>query len=195
MNRFLSSLNQKYMYASRSYFSLNLITNLIVCLCIMLISSCNKDPYQDGTPELPPITMEGKNTLGFLLDGKVWVPYQESSGIFTPTLIAVFDGFTNKLTIEARLKKSNNLIEQLNFSIHLDIEGSYNIPNEGTAKFFDHRFPACDEFRCVSEDGTFVVSKFDKNNRIISGTFNLNNMATPCGDTIKVTDGRFDLKY
>ncbi|MEZ4909490.1 MAG: hypothetical protein R2774_01380 [Saprospiraceae bacterium] len=81
------SKNPKYMYTSPSFFSQNLITNIIACLCIILISSCNKDPYQDGTPELPPITMEGKNTLGFLLDGKVWVPYQENPGIFTPTLV------------------------------------------------------------------------------------------------------------
>ncbi len=179
---------------SRSRFNFT-VTFIAACLYILLLSSCEKDPYKNGEPTLPPITMEGKNTLGFLLDGKVWVPYQEKPGLFTPTLIAVRDGSSNKITIEARLKKSNNLVEQFNVSIHLDAEGSYKIPDKGTVKFFDYRFPACDKFTCVSENGVFIVSRFDKGNRIISGTFNLNHMATPCGDTIQITDGRFDLKF
>jgi len=183
------------MYTSRSFFTLNLITNLIACLCIIMLSSCNKDPYQDGTPELPPITMEGKNTLGFLLDGKVWVPYQESSGIFTPTLESILDQTTNSLGVEARYKNSTDDNDLLNISVTIDNERIYSIPNEATINFFYNKYPNCRKFKPNAIDAKIEIDRFDRSERIVSGTFNLGDMVNDCGDTITITDGRFDLKF
>jgi len=35
--------------------------------------TCENPPVPDPEPELPPITHEGKNTFGCLVNGKVWV--------------------------------------------------------------------------------------------------------------------------
>lgn len=97
----------------------------IIFFVTFVLSSCNKDPYQNGIPELPPITMEGKNTLGFLLDGKVWVPYQENPGIFTPTLEVTMDN--NNIIIEARLNNEKLKIEEkLAILFTCSQEGIYN---------------------------------------------------------------------
>ena len=39
-----------------------------------MLSSLIK-PYQDGTPELLPITMEGKNTFGCKINEEIWIPF------------------------------------------------------------------------------------------------------------------------
>lgn len=161
-----------------------------------MLSSCDKDPYQDGTPELPPITMEGKNTLGFLLDGKVWVPYQVNPGIFTPTLNTVLDATTNTISVEARLSKKGETKTMFNILVTLTNEGDFKIPEmDNSITFLDDNFIICYEYRCVSKDGLLKISKFEKNLRIISGEFSLNEMTNICGDTIRITEGRFDLKF
>jgi hypothetical protein len=169
-----------------------LFTLTLVLIVLTSILSCTKTEEID---KLPPITMEGKNTLGFLLDGKVWVPYQESSGIFTPTLFAVFDQITNKLSIEARLKMNSQSDGQLNITVHLSNIGIYNVPSDATITFLNDTFFTCEEYECNSNDCTLNISRFDENSRIVSGTFCLKKMINLCGDTIQINDGRFDVKY
>ena len=43
---------------------------------IIINASCKKTvtPPPPLTEELPPVTQEGKNTCGFLVNGKVWLP-------------------------------------------------------------------------------------------------------------------------
>lgn len=41
----------------------------------LFFAACKKDPTKNA--KLPPITQEGKNTVGFMIDGEVWVPYYE----------------------------------------------------------------------------------------------------------------------
>jgi len=183
------------MYASRSFFSLNLVTNLIACLCIIMLSSCHKDPYQDGTPELPPITMEGKNTLGFLLDGKVWVPYQENPGVFTPTLEFNMDG--NVLRGGARLK-NNDIDQKFSITIQVIKEEIIQIDSNYVGVFFINNKNTgfvCNEYRNTTNTSYINISKLDWDDRIIAGTFEFPTMVSGCQDTITITDGRFDLKF
>ena len=45
----------------------------LLCMPLLLFFSCKKE---DGpATALPPVTQEGSNTVGFLLDGQVWVPF------------------------------------------------------------------------------------------------------------------------
>ena len=123
---------------------------LLITCCILLLTSCEKDPYRHGEPDLPPITMEGKNTLGFLLNGKVWVPYQDKPGIFTPTLLGILDGTTNNISIEARYRNLNKEVDQINISIAIDDERIYLIPNEASINFFYHKYQSCRKFKTIS---------------------------------------------
>jgi hypothetical protein len=160
-----------------------------------MLSSCHKDPYQDGTPELPPITMEGKNTLGFLLDGKVWVPYQESSGIFTPTLEFKMDG--NVLRGGARLK-SKDIDQHFSITIQVENEEIIQIDSNYVGVFFINNKNtgfSCNEYRNSTNTSYIIISKLDWTNRIIAGTFEFPMMVNGCKDTLTIKDGRFDLKF
>jgi hypothetical protein len=42
--------------------------------------------------------------------------------------------------------------------------------------------------------GAITIVKLDKVNHIISGTFNATLIKPDC-DTVKITEGRFDMKY
>jgi len=46
---------------------------LFACLCLLSFLQCGKN----GGPlsMLPPATTEGKNKMGFIVDGKLWLPY------------------------------------------------------------------------------------------------------------------------
>lgn len=43
--------------------------------------------------------------------------------------------------------------------------------------------------------GTLTISKLDKTNRIVAGVFNAKLFKIGCSDTIRFTEGRFDMKY
>ena len=171
---------------------------LLITCCILLLISCERDPYRHGEPDLPPITMEGKNTLGFLLNGKVWVPYQDKPGIFTPTLEAVLDVSTFKIT--ARQKNSKkNVNQSFGTGFRFDGVGKYQIPfppHIGYV-FTDENLDGlgCNYFKCSPYDTEIEVIYFDSSLRIISGTFYFKNAINECGDTLQITDGRFDVKY
>ncbi len=168
---------------------------LLITCCILLLISCERDPYRHGEPDLPPITMEGKNTLGFLLNGKVWVPYQDKPGIFTPTLEAWIDG--KHLRISARLKRSGQTQYQA-FSVTIypiDI-GIHRITGSGYV--FTDQFKVglgCNYFKCKPEGTEIDIIHFDETKRIVSGTFYFKNAINECGDTLQITEGRFDVRY
>lgn len=166
--------------------------------CILLLTSCEKDPYKNGEPTLPPITMEGKNTLGFLLDGKVWVPYQENPGLFTPTLEAVLD--RNTFRMVARQKRKNQQSYQSSSLIINNINiGKFQIPPPPFSGYIftdqNKEGYGCNYFKCNPEDTEINIINFDREIRIVSGTFFYKNATNSCGDTIQITDGRFDVRY
>lgn len=171
----------------------------IIFFMIFVISSCNKDPYQDGTPELPPITMEGKNTFGFLLDGKVWVPYQDHIGIYSdPTKEIRLN--VNSFNLNARLKREKNKVSQwIHFDFFAEDVGIYQIGKDSFDRWIFNDFEIntfnCDRFNCKPENSEIHVLFLDRSKRIISGTFYFKDITNDCGDTIQITGGRFDLKF
>jgi hypothetical protein len=175
--------------------------NLFLLLSFLSFCSlrCHKDQI-DNNSGLPPATQEGKNTLGFLLNGQPWTP-QGFNG--TANLSIDYDpGFNSGvLGISAyRIISSSNreyfslgIKDSLNyysapFSFQLTNSGLYRIYfSNNTCTFF-----STDSNTVVN--GKLSVSKLDKTNHIISGTFDAKLYKPGC-DTIKITDGRFDLKY
>lgn len=63
------------------------------------------------------------------------------------------------------------------------------------ATFFNlKKDPPCFYDRDVVEKGKLEITKLDTTNHIIAGTFEFTVWKEDC-DTIRVTDGRFDIKY
>ena len=169
---------------------------LLTFCCIVLLTSCTKDPYKDGEPVLPPVTMEGKNTLGFLLDGKVWVPYNPNPGLFTPTMEFYMD--RTVLGGEARLIRGKETNQQINLTLDVkNGEDTYYFKKGYIGfEFFNNKKTgeSCNIYKNHTDDSYVKITKLDWASRIISGTFEFPMMVSDCQDTVSITNGRFDLK-
>ncbi|MEZ4909489.1 MAG: hypothetical protein R2774_01375 [Saprospiraceae bacterium] len=174
-----------------------LFTLTLVLIILLSIISCTKTEEID---KLPPITMEGKNTFGCLVNGKSWIP-ETDGGLFNERLSVRYEG--NYLGIQALISSNRNNLRQL---IHVDASfsdlGIYKIP---PLPFSGEMFTnsknkpmgtiECTSYKCILEDTEIEILYIDTSKRIISGTFSYKNLTNRCGDVINITDGRFDVRY
>lgn len=174
------------------------ITAAILVLSIFCFSQCKKNvAYSNG---LPPVTQEGKNTLGFMLNGQPWIPQGFNgtanlsidfdpginNGIFSISAYRITSS-TNREYFGIGVKDSVNSITPLK-SYQLGngtLYGIYFSNNSCTFDYFDN---------AVNRSGILTITKLDRTKRIISGTFNATLSKAGC-TTTQITNGRFDMKY
>ncbi len=162
---------------------------------ILLLLGCSACKTDSLSPKegLPDDTQQGLNTFGCLVNGEVWLPkapflknklvYEYSNGLFSISADKIDKNFHQAIGIRIE--------ENLNSPIAYNLE-SYP---EHKATFFDlERDPPCFYDRKAVKKGELKITKLDTANHIIAGTFAFTVWTEGC-DTIKVTDGRFDLKY
>lgn len=181
--------------------------------------SCNKDDdgvfKQNRPTELPPITTEGKNTFGCYVDGELLVPYPrkaikdnfegfyysgkwgvENHGTFH--MFAAMEGSKGNERKTVNIGLDRRVFDMGEYLLFTDsaIHTSQFSANEtrliirdeaGKTVFESYRVPN-------PNSGRLNILRLDTLNRIIAGTFYFDAVNKE-RDTIKVTDGRFDLKY
>jgi hypothetical protein len=167
--------------------------------CSLLFHSCTKTPDEpdpDTTPKpctncLPPITTEGKNTFGCKVNGKIWLP-KGGKGI-PGTRLSYFD--------------SNLAIIADNYStdryLNINIEPIYD------TGYYDFTITNLSSSRGVYQNGDFTLffiskpittgylhlTRFEPTSTgIVSGTFAF-DAYNDKGDTVNITEGRFDLHF
>ncbi len=173
------------------------IITAAILLSLFTFSKCKKDKTDHNG--LPPATQEGKNTLGFLLNGQPWTPqgfsgtanlsidvdYSFNSGIFNIAGYRTINGITEQFTI--------GVSDSLNLILN-----PYTFTIRNNAVFgVSYTKNSCDYFSkdiLTTAQGSMVLTKIDKTNRIISGTFNA-TLSKPGCTEMKITEGRFDMKY
>jgi hypothetical protein len=173
------------------------IISAVLILTVFCFAECKKNKVDSNG--LPAATQEGKNTLGFLLNGQPWKP-QGNNG--TANLSIDYDDGINNggMGISAYRIISENereyfkigIIDSLNprtapFSINLTNKALYRIG-------FTNNQCSIFSFDNTQVNGIITVTKLDRTNRIIAGTFNATLNKTGCSE-IKITDGRFDMKF
>jgi len=174
----------------------NLITGLLI-LTVFCFAECKKNkPDSNG---LPAATQEGKNTLGFLLNGQLWKPqgfrgtgnlsidfdpnfnqggfnivaYNFVPAISEQFIIGIKDSL-NSITAPANFSLTNSSL----LGIAYANRNSSFISNEAS----------------TTVSGNLILTNLDRTNRIICGTFTATLNKTGCAE-IKITDGRFDMKF
>ncbi len=176
--------------------------NIFFYLLIIVVTACNtEDPIQEPKPdELPPITMTGENTFGFLLDGEVWIPKDDLSTNPNKNIFHTisYDAPSGGLLLLVENIDTTNLWEHKMYIIAQFFEvGDYTIPpppHSGRV-FIDNDLGTCREYLSNWDSETAItILKLDKTERIISGTFDY-TAHNDCGDTIRITEGRFDYEY
>lgn len=171
----------------------------IITICTFSSSSCKKETPNPNN--LPPTTQTGANTLGFLLNGQPWKP-EGFNG--TANLSLYYDpNFRGGVfNIYCYKQPINSTVDQI-FSIASDsiqqigrlTFGMKNfVVGYGDAKFPTCQFDTSDSSNKVKTSGYCDITKLDKINHIMSGQFTFTLIRSGC-DTIKITEGRFGLKY
>lgn len=175
---------------------MKIILPQLLIFSLLSFTTCRK--HHSDIDGLPPATQEGKNTLGFLLNGLPWIP-QGFRG--TGNLSIDYDAGFNQGIFNI---VAYNFIPTISQQFIIGVRDSLNFMN-GPITFqlsrtslygVSYNFP-CDYFNQLSDvesQGSLTITKLDRINRIVSGTFNATLYKTGC-DTIKITDGRFDMKY
>ncbi len=181
---------------------------LLLSFLTMQCSKTSVDP--NG---LPPISQVGANTFGCLINGEIWIPKPSEDSVvnsFNSTTkyfhnmeaggIFVFRGVRNQSNSKGIRDVFWLVVDSLNdnkFFAKNPMRNAFNLSYEnfiaGQCSSFDLSNSAINEDYKFT-DSKINISKFDTLNHIISGTFYCTIFRTGC-DTIKVTDGRFDISY
>lgn len=156
----------------------------------MVTLGCDKENPKPKTEleKLPPITQEGKNTFGCLVNGKAWLPETSID------VVAVYQSGVLSISGDNSIvdfqEIGMSLIEQ-DTPFTVDEYSLILPPYQNARVIFSEN---CHYESDVTLSGKLIISKFDKVNYIISGLFEFTT-ATPNCDTLNVTNGRFDIKY
>jgi hypothetical protein len=184
---------------------LTLILIALVTYSLLASNHCRKDPAANA--KLPPATQEGRNTVGFMIDDEVWIPYYECRFMGDPCgEIHASYGEAGGAAPNAYdfnvIKKRNN-----NFSaLTVTSSGVGTITTIGE-KIDSIRLNYDDNI--LSKDGyfigpisgsRFIITKIDFQDQIISGEFEfilreIKNVGTVTDNFIMLKDGRFDFKF
>lgn len=167
----------------------------VLCLYIMLFllgcSACKTDVL-NPKEELPAATQEGKNTIGFLVDGNIWLP---KGGFNFPAM----NGFYENGSLYLRANRTGG--EALNqFGIdhgYITGLGTFNLYPSDNKRFISTFFYIDGKSKYITSSvssGELNITKLDSINEIISGTFYF-DAVNEAGEIVEIRDGRFDLKY
>jgi len=162
---------------------------LLFVVFTVFLFSCKKEPEP---LTLPPATQTGENTFGCKVNGEVFVPngnvyyksfsepvYLTEDSLFGFSCYNVRD-FDCKTNIRVRLFEVFEQGLQSNFDNYQGyfsgcmggLSGSFRINQE--------------------ETNSVIISRFDLDERIVSGTFEY-NLINDNEETLSITEGRFDV--
>jgi len=167
-------------------------------ISIGLLSSQCKPKEPNPNDQLPPITQTGANTFGCKVNGKVWIPAGKPS-TFQSNLFVLYDeGYGGNLDIRTYRGDGNNgdYLSLNGFDIYG--ESTFMI-NNTNPELLRQKISFINSICSYNYDETFyrngyiTISKLDRQKGIISGTFECTMKKEGC-DTLKITEGRFDLK-
>ena len=171
---------------------------LLLLLCALLFTfSCKK---KEANPKevLPAATMEGKNTFGAMVNGKVWLPKGRPS-FFQSNYKIIYDpgyrGGTLNIVAYRQIEGDPVDFEQMVMGMtQVDHEGVYIFDNaELSGVRYYNGICEYDDAPDFYQQGKLELTKLDLVNGIIAGKFELTLAITGC-DTIRITEGRFDKK-
>lgn len=167
-------------------------------------SECKKHKPGNPVDQLPPETQTGANTFGCLVNGEVFLPKGPS---LSPILQCAYQylntDYSRGYFFQLSAIHKNNTTDVLSVGIFTDsliiANGNFVLGSnqKGNAYALYTRYTDTIHVKSyTSKDfpGQLTITKFDEINQIVAGTFWFNIIKSP-GDTIKVTDGRFDMQF
>lgn len=172
--------------------------NILVFVSILLWACSCED---DSLKQLPPATQEGKNTLGCLINGEVFVAerggYYDSPvgvGVHFPYVLG-FNGSgyagdceDNRANIYLYVEDSTETVKERIYEL-TSYKHMQPFNSLGYVNLCKSRYETYGE-----SSGQLHVIKLDTIKKIISGTFWFDAKSEE-GEMIEIRDGRFDITY
>lgn len=166
---------------------------------MFLLISCEKEKNPLPT-ELPPITEEGKNTFGCMIENEIYVPEirriswsipgQQSEPI--ELIFPQYPDYFFRVSTIRLVDKNDELMDaQIEFTVNSSVNKLGNYTFSHTTIKYKNGYYSSD----IINNGILSISKYDTINNIISGTFNFSAIDNNTfSETININEGRFDLK-
>ena len=169
----------------------------------LLAPSCADDDLQprrnetdlEALDRLVPITQTGAGTFGCLLNGELWIPESDLVENAIDALSATTS--PNNISLTARKRP---ISDQRDHILKLATEAitDTQTPLKSFSGWTDRDgVGTCSSLDVDTLQENFIlVTHFDQSSRIVSGRFEAVFTNPNCPqDTIKITEGRFDLPY
>jgi hypothetical protein len=165
---------------------------LAILILTTCCSSCEllfpKTEPKTELEKLPPITQEGKNTFGCLVNGKAFVVTNsyDQFAMYQKGILQFGADFEKE-------KINQNLIIWLEATLKIE---TYSLNSEvSNIAYFIDGISGCTYQSYSPTSGFLKVNYLNLTNFIISGQFEFDAVSTNCLDTIRITEGRFDMQY
>jgi len=177
---------------------------VVLVFFLLTASKCKKDAGGKPIDQLPSETQTGANTFGCLVNGQAFLPYESIFNSSSATQCN-YQFFNHKyyVVISGTRNKDNSVHSVGVYTDSLKIsEGQKyvlksRINGNASGDYFWAAAGGNNSLYRTNNSGNsgeLFISKLDSINQIMSGTFWF-NAVDKIGDSVKVTDGRFDLRY
>ena len=186
---------------------------LVPLMAVAWLCACRQEPLPQDPPlvpidytVLPPATQEGKNTFGCLVNGEVWIPRVPIFAVTIYDKAISFDESKGLGYGYGTFTLADNLIDDwmsLSFGFtFFEPSVFHTTPDDSDSSLFSVLFRRGNsgyyepDYSVPLASNTWKVTKVDTVKNFISGTFEFTLIhKTNPNDTIKFTEGRFDLLY
>ncbi len=174
-----------------------ILTTSFLALLLFTFSQCKKKTEE---PQLPPETTTGAMTFGCKVNGKIFVPKdgRGKPGLYVQYVnlgAGVGGGWFLNIPATNWVPSTPEGVSIVTDSL-LIVQGTtypFKYRKKGFPGAFYENGPAYDA--TGNNSGELKINKFDNINRIISGTFFFTGTDNSNGQTVNITEGRFDIRY
>lgn len=174
----------------------------ILTLILLCITSCTKNNPFSGNDQLPAETQTGANTVGCLVNGKVFIPHAEGINPEVNCFYQLVDGeyfFTMAFADLRGVGRVDASIQTQRINLQSShtyfLDKNPNINGDYTGGGGSYSTSLSNEFYTTAiKTGELKITKLDPSKSIISGTFWF-DAVNSAGEKVEIRQGRFDWKY
>ena len=169
-------------------------------LVIFFMISCKEN--EEDKPDkfaMPPLTSIGANTMGCYINGSPFVADIKYDSYMGGGRMSPFIAYYEHKIIYTDFL--DNDMDNSDISLVFffnDTIGMYNIPgytDYGVTEFTDFSYLGGKTFKVIMDEPHWVKISGYEENKFISGTFRFTGVNKDAGDTIRITNGRFDIAF
>ena len=175
--------------------------NLLFFLLLLFLTECKKNELD----ALPPLTEEGRNTFGCLINGKAYVPEGGDAFSHIKAVDGGYQGITwnavkNCVWIETTNQDGSGMDIWLR---NVEYKGDYALNFDTGVRpiviiphNYGYYYRSKEDYITTTQyTGKVNITRADTVNNIVSGTFEYTGYDPATKKTISVRDGRFDIKF